>query len=206
MSDAGFWNDLARKYATHQIKDPESYEYTLDRTLSYLTATDRVLELGCGTGSTALRIAPAVGEMVATDFSSEMILIAREKAEAAAITGLSFEVAGADDAADGAAPFDAVLAFNLIHLLPDPKNHIAAMAARLTPGGYLITKTPCLSKRAWMFKPAIFVMRMIGKAPRNVNFFSFAQYDEMMRAAGLVVVETDVRPEPFSRYLVARKR
>ena len=47
---------MARKYSRDAIKDMASYEYTLERTRSYLNATDRVLELGAGTSSTRVVI------------------------------------------------------------------------------------------------------------------------------------------------------
>ena len=75
--DAHFWDKIARRYATDPIKDVAGYERTLDRTLHYFSSTDTVLELGCGTGTTALRLAPHVSRMVAADLSGEMIKISR---------------------------------------------------------------------------------------------------------------------------------
>ena len=49
-----FWGKTAGRYAKMPIRYAEAYEYALERTRSYLAKTDRVLELGCGTGSTAL--------------------------------------------------------------------------------------------------------------------------------------------------------
>ena len=40
---------------------------------------DRVLEIGCGTGSTALRLAPFTRSLLATDVSSQMIAIAHQR-------------------------------------------------------------------------------------------------------------------------------
>ena len=51
---AKFWDKAAAKYAKSPIEDIEAYNYTIGRTRSYLSPTDRVLEVGCGTGSTAL--------------------------------------------------------------------------------------------------------------------------------------------------------
>ena len=50
-----FWDRMARKYAADPIADPAGYEHTLHRVQGLLNAGDRVLELGCGTGSTARR-------------------------------------------------------------------------------------------------------------------------------------------------------
>ncbi|MEL6287025.1 MAG: class I SAM-dependent methyltransferase, partial [Pseudomonadota bacterium] len=43
-------------------------------------AEGRVLELGCGTGSTALLLAPSVAQITGTDISGEMVRIANGKA------------------------------------------------------------------------------------------------------------------------------
>jgi ubiquinone/menaquinone biosynthesis C-methylase UbiE len=53
---------------------------TLDCTRKHLSASDNVLEVGCGTGTTALLLAPSVKQITASDISSRTIEIAREKA------------------------------------------------------------------------------------------------------------------------------
>ena len=73
---ARFWDRIARKYATDPIADLPGYEATLRRVQGLLTAEMDVLEIGCGTGSTALRLAPFTRRLLATDVSSEMIAIA----------------------------------------------------------------------------------------------------------------------------------
>ncbi len=60
-SDARFWDRISRKYAQDAIADQAGYERTLARTRERLPPDSRVLELGCGTGSTALRLADAYG-------------------------------------------------------------------------------------------------------------------------------------------------
>ena len=49
------------------------------------------LEIGCGTGSTAMVHAPHVAHIRATDISSSMLRIAREKTEAAGISNITYE-------------------------------------------------------------------------------------------------------------------
>ena len=78
-----FWDKVAPKYAKRPIADMSAYDRTLARTATYLHESDRVLELGCGTGTTALRLADRVAAYTASDLSPGMIRIAREKAQAA---------------------------------------------------------------------------------------------------------------------------
>ena len=77
MKNAAFWDKAAEKYAKSAIADPDAYEYTLGRTRTYLKPTDNVLELGCGTGSTALVLASDVAKISAVDISKGMLEIAR---------------------------------------------------------------------------------------------------------------------------------
>ena len=82
---ARFWNRHADDYAKKPIKDEASFHQTLDRTRSYLSSGDQVLEIGCGTGTAALLLAPSVAQITATDISSRMVEIGREKASAEAV-------------------------------------------------------------------------------------------------------------------------
>jgi len=67
---AAFWDRVARKYAADPIADMAGYEATLRRVQTLLTDDQDVLEIGCGTGTTALRLAPSVRRMLATDVSA----------------------------------------------------------------------------------------------------------------------------------------
>ena len=118
-SKARFWDRVARKYASDPIADLAGYEGTLRRVQALLSPDHEVLEIGCGTGSTALRLAAGTRRLVATDVSAEMVAIAREKLAADPLPQLEFRVADADAPVSGPAAWDAVLAFNLLHLVTD---------------------------------------------------------------------------------------
>ena len=134
-----FWDKMAPKYAESQMRSVEDYEHTLARTLSHLTPEMRVLEMGCGTGTTALRLAPHVKAFVGTDQSSEMIRIARDKA-AYEHSNLEFRVLGAAESAQLEEGFDVVMGFNLFHLVPDADAVLADIFKMLKPGGLMIRR------------------------------------------------------------------
>lgn len=188
VDDVRFWDRAARKYAAVPIKDMAGYERTLARTRQLLQPTDTVLELGCGTGTTALQLAPAVAHLLATDVSVEMIAIAREKVAAAGCSNIAFAVATPDTAPAGEGAYDAVLAFNLLHLVADRDRCIAAIRRLLKPGGLLITKTPCLAEMNPLIRLAVPVMRAIGKAP-HVASFTADGLEREIASAGLTIVE-----------------
>ena len=186
--DSRFWDKIARKYAADPVKDMEGYARTLDRTRHYLHATDDVLELGCGTGSTALKLAPHVSRILATDFSAEMIGIAREKAAAEGCGNAEFAVAGPERAPWPDGSFDAVLAFNLLHLVEDRRSAHAHVHRVLKPGGLFISKTPCLAEMNPLIRLALPVMQLVGKAP-YVAIFSAGALEREIEAAGFSIVE-----------------
>ena len=205
-----FWDKAAAKYARDPIRDMAAYEYTLERTRSYLTGQDNVLELGCGTGSTALLLARSAGHITATDVSAKMIEIARHKSAAEGIKNITFDEANVTGAITGR--YDTVLAFNLLHLVPDMEQAIAAVHAALAQGGHFISKSPCLGQRGAGIKGlairmAIPLMQAVGKAP-YVRAFSIRNLEQAMLQAGFEIIESGNFPagSPPARYIVARKR
>ncbi|OED50372.1 ubiquinone biosynthesis protein UbiE [Rhodobacteraceae bacterium (ex Bugula neritina AB1)] len=209
-ADARFWDKIAPKYAKSKIRDEDAYRYTLERTRSYLGAEDSVLELGCGTGSTAIELARGVKRIIATDLSATMLEIGRERAWDAGVGNVEFQCCSAGTAPEG--PFDAVLAHNLLHLLPDLEQDLQETAARVRPGGLFISKTPCLGEhrsswKYWMFRALIPLMQLAGKAPGHVDFISIRRLETAVQNAGFEIIETGNSPAAVpSRYLVARRR
>lgn len=199
-ASAKFWDKLAEKYAKHPIRDPENYHLSLERTRSHLKAKDQVLELGCGTGSTALLLAPEVAQYTGSDMSGTMITIANRKLAEADHPNLDFIQATADDTAPDA-PYDAVLAFNLLHLVDDLAATLAHIHTMIGPAGLLISKTPCLASKKWLFGPMIWVMQKFGKAP-PVLYISAPELEHSITQAGFEIIEAE---DYGSRYIVARK-
>lgn len=205
--DTRFWDKAARKYAASRISDMAGYERTLDRTRRYLRATDRAYEFGCGTGTTALKLASALDEIVATDISPEMIAIARAKAIAEGCANARFEVGAPDAAGFPDAAFDIALGFNVLHLIVAREAALREVHRLLRPGGLFISKTPCLSEMILLIRYAVPVMQFFGKAP-YVAFFTGAELEEEMVTAGFEIVERDrhgSKRGDFRQFLVARR-
>ena len=211
---ARFWNRIARKYARDAIADLAGYEATLRRVLGLLSHEHSVLELGCGTGATALRLAPATRKLLATDVSAEMIAIAREKLNALPLPMPQLRFAVADADADAGAPmgdgatYDVVLALNLLHLVTDLDRALAGAMQALRPGGLLISKTACLSEMNPLIPClALPLMRAIGKAPHVLCFDADALRSAIARQ-GMDIVSVErhgTRGKDFRVFIVARK-
>ena len=206
-NDAGFWDRTARKYARDVIKDQAGYERTLNQARALLKPGDKVLELGCGTGTTALLLAGGVREYLATDISAEMIAIANEKLAAAPMSSLAFRVATAETLKPDEGPFDAILAFNYLHMVRDLPGVLSRVHAMLPADGLFISKTPCLGEMNPLIRLVLPLARAIGKAP-HVGVFKAADLSRMIGAAGfdVLVVESHATNGGRDRpYIVARK-
>lgn len=196
-SGQAFWNRFANRYAARQIRDVAAYEAMLADAASRLRPGDHVLEIGSGTGGTAIRLAANVARYVATDFSAEMIRIARTKQSPA---NLWFELAAADDLPNGG-PFDAVCAFNVLHLLDDLPATLARIHAQLKPGGLLISKTWCFAELPLKLRVLFAGLRALGLFPTSAAL-TVEQLRKAIVEAGFEIVAERVfgaRPKSLHR-------
>ena len=189
--DARFWDRASRRYAKAKISDQAGYERTLVRTRALLAPEARVLELGCGTGSTALRLADGVASYLATDISERMIGIAEDKRAAKPVPGLAFRTATAESIASEPERFDAVLGFNYLHLVRDPQIALRQIHDLLAPRGLFISKTPCLGDMNVLIRGVLLpTMGAVGLAP-HVTVFSAQGLVELINFAGFEIVATE---------------
>lgn len=204
MATAAFWDKAAKKYAASAIKDMTAYEDTLTRTRSFLGSEDHLLEVGCGTGSTAIKLAHSVKRITATDISGAMIGIAKGKVIDGGPYNIDF-VQSEITKPFADAPFDAVCAFSILHLVDDLDVTLLHLRNQTKPGGYFISKTACLGDMNFMIKPMIKVMQAIGKAP-HVLVFDAKELEQAFRKAGFDVIETGYfGKNTYARFIVARR-
>lgn len=205
MQAEAFWDGVASSYAKRPIQNMDQHDRTVERSVAYLTPGAEVLEVGCGTGTIALRLAPHAGHVLATDLSGALLDIARERQAENGAQNVTFARHGIDALPEGA--FDMVASYNVLHLIPDLEGAVAALASRVAPGGVLVTKTGALAQtwRGWLLRPVIGVMQLIGKAP-YVGFHRVREIDALMARHGLEIVEAETMGKGVvTRFLVARK-
>lgn len=205
--DARFWDRIAAKYAADPIADMVGYERTLEATRRFLGREVMAYEFGCGTGTTALKLAPSLARITATDVSSKMIAIARQKAEAQGVENASFEVGTPEEAPYPNGNFDVALGFNVLHLMSARAKALQGLRRMLKPGGLFISKTPCLTEMGTLVRLAIPLMQVVGKAP-FVASFSEQELVREIEAAGFAIVENSrhgARGKDTRSFLVARR-
>ena len=203
--EKNFWDKRADKYSQRPVADEETYQKKLAITREYFRPDSKVLEIGCGTGSTALLHAPYVGHIRATDLSTRMIEIAQGKAKAAGIENVTFEALGVDELDVPDASLDVVMAHNLLHLLEDRKQAIAEVHRMLKPGGVFVSSTACISDMALPLRMIVPVGRFLRLFPL-VKVFSSDELKKNLEDAGFEIDHEWQPKRHAAAFIICRKR
>ena len=204
-----FWDRLARTWG-RPAEEPEQIDtIVLAKTRPYLKATDTVLDYGCAKGSVDLRLAAAVRAIHGIDISSNMIVAAREAADAHKVANVSFAKAAIFDESLERESFDVVLAFAIFHLLEDAPGAMRRIDELLKPGGLLISVTPCLGEKAtWPIRSVMLLVRLAARL-RVIPYVwrcKIGELQESMSAAGLATIEIEELVHNTSEYFVVAKK
>lgn len=202
-TQARFWNKLAKSYSQRPVPDQKVYEKKLALTQALLNPTMDVLEIGCGTGTTSLHHAAFAKHITATDFSTAMIDIAKEKAAQQAIDNVEFKVESIESMHYANESFDIVMAHSILHLLRDPDATITAIYKALKPGGYFVSSTVCIkdisSLMGWVVAAGHFV-----RVFPFVNAFRSEWLLSRIMEAGFTI-QHQWKPKSFTLFLIAKK-
>lgn len=181
-----FWDKIAERYAKRPVSNEEEYQKKLSITQQYLRPDMKVLEFGCGTGSTALVHAPKVSSYTAVDFAPKMIDIANEKLKKESIEKLNFKVASLDEFQQEHATYDAVLGLNILHLVEDRDQTIKQVFDLLKPGGVFVSNTACLGNKMGFFRYIAPIGRFLKFIPL-VRVFKREELEKSLEQAGFVI-------------------
>ncbi len=186
-----FWDALSGKTDSIARKYEPTYMKSIARSRKYLHSTDIVLDFACGTGLVCAEIADDVTEVVAIDISSKMIDIAKGKASAGGIGNIRFERSTIFDEKYTGGSLDAVLAFNILHLLKDSAAVVERINELLTDDGVFISSTECAGEN--MRSPInilVYLMIKLRLVP-YMKFFKTGGLEKMVVDGGFQIVETE---------------
>jgi ubiquinone/menaquinone biosynthesis C-methylase UbiE len=206
-ADPVFWNKLAEKYSRQPLANPDAFERKIAITKSRMGPRDVILDIGCGTGSLALRLAPHAAEIHGLDLSSEMVRIANGKARAQTIDNVAFHVGPFDDSFTtfAAESLDGICAYSLLHLVDDLPLTLGRIYRLLKPGGFFISSTVCLGESWVPYRPILHVMRWLGKAPTVKSFTKQALESELQGAGFIELSQPDVGAKADIAFIVTAK-
>ncbi len=199
-----FWNRIAEGYAAKPVADEVSYKKKLAMTQEYFTPDSQVLEFGCGTGTTTLIHAPHVKHILATDLSSEMVRIARNKANAENVRNVRFECTSIEDLQLEDESLDIVMAHSILHLLEDKDAAIEKAYRALKPGGYFVSSTVCITGFMKIIKYVAPIGFLFGLLPLVKCFTKEALLASFRDARFNIVSEW--HPAKHSIFVIAQKQ
>lgn len=200
-----FWDRFAYKYSLSPIPNQQIYEKKLQLTQQYLKPELSVLEFGCGTGSTAIIHAPYVKHIKATDFSQNMIAIAKQKAADKNIQNILFECAQITDFDEQIEQFDVILGLNVLHLLEDKEKTLRKVFSLLKPGGVFVSSTACLQDHT--FLRLLKYLAPIGYFFGLIPFVKIFPKDEVIRLHEEVGFKKELVwcPQSINLFMIAKK-
>jgi SAM-dependent methyltransferase len=133
-----------------------------------------------------------------------MIEIARDKAKAAGIANVTFEVETANviDAPDSS--LEVVMAHNLLHLLDDREQVLDIVYRKLKPGGVFVTSTACIRDMMLPLRLIVPVGRFLRVFP-PVKVFSVADLKASLDKAGFEIDHEWLPKRQSAVFIVCRK-
>ena len=167
----------------------------------------RVLDVSCGVGTVAERLARRGWSVMAVDAVAHLVAVARRNH---ADSGLSLSFHHADvarEALPGAGTFDVLVSMHTLYWHPDPAGLLAACRRALRPGGHALFLTysrpahvgrtfaevrrrdgvvQALRALRWLLPTALFDLTR-SVQPR---YLSPAEFTGALRAAGFEILET----------------
>ncbi len=136
-----FWDRWARFYDLAERSSRAVNRAAAVRTAELIPPGARALDCAAGTGEFSLAAAKRAKTVLCTDLSLPMLEQARKKAKKRGLTNVSFAQRDITALPDSDGSFDAVIAANVLHLLPRPEAAVRELWRVTAPGGRLILPT-----------------------------------------------------------------
>lgn len=144
MNDRDYWERHARNYdASLRWLLGRPLPRMLELVSEAVQGKGRVLEVAAGTGIVTAAIAQTCDAVVATDYASAMVDALEQRVRDAGFDNVTCEQADIFALPYKAGEFDAVVAANVLHLVPDLPTALNALKKVIKPGGLLVLPTFC---------------------------------------------------------------
>lgn len=189
-----YWDRHAKRYdrSTRFLSRP--VPRMLELAVESARGKGRVLEVAAGTGLVTTSIASVVGELIATDYATEMVKQLETRVREAQLANVTCEQADLYALRFEDASFDAVFAANVLHLVPDLERALASLRRVLKPGGVLVAPTYLHNET---FRAAILSRLFALTGFPGARRFTSASLTQAIEAVGLRVERAETIPGPF---------
>jgi len=192
VSDKEYWERHARNYdASLRWVLGRPLPRMLELTGEAVSGKGTVLEVAAGTGIATSAIARRCDSVIATDYASAMVEALEQRVLDEGLENVTCEQADIYSLSYGAGAFDAVVAANVLHLVPDFPGAIEALRKVTVTGGTLVVPTFCHdeTKMSWLVSRLLAVTGFPGHRRFTLRSLKTALGDN-----GLRVVHAELLP------------
>lgn len=185
-----FWDRVAGLYDLAEFTNAKVNNAARKRVGELIPVGARVLDCAAGTGHFSLAAAKRAASVLCTDQSEAMLKQARKKAARKGLTNISFAQRDITALPDPDGSFDAVIAGNVLHLLPEPEIAVRELWRVTAPGGRLILPTYLQGKVGAAYGTMIKIYQGVGFHYEHA--FTPETYREFLERLALGPVEVEV--------------
>ncbi|KAJ3048846.1 hypothetical protein HK097_010145 [Rhizophlyctis rosea] len=152
---------------------------------------NKVLEIAAGTGLVTIEVVKVVSELTATDLSPDMLSILSTRLAENNHANVQTEIADVMSLQYSDQTFDAVIAANILHLLPDLPGALRQIRRVLKPDGILCVPTFAHGQSPWT--------QVVSRAMAVVGFPVVARFDgesfqKVLQENGFEVINERIVP------------
>lgn len=187
-----FWDRWAPFYDLAQWTDRRANTAAAARAAELIPAGADVLDCAAGTGRFSLAAAERAASVLCTDLSEAMLKRAERKARRRGLSHLRFARRDVCALPDPDGRFDAVIAANVLHLLPEPEAAVRELWRVTAPGGRLILPTYLQGKVGTAYGSMIRIYQGVGFHYEHA--FTPETYQMFLERLGLGRVTVEVIP------------
>ena len=157
-----FWDRWAWFYDLAERSNRTVNAAAAARVAELVPVEARVLDCAAGTCEFSLAAAKRAASVLCTDQSRPMLDRARKKAAKRGLTNIRFAQRDVTALSDPDGSFDAVIAANVLHLLPEPETAVRELWRVTAPGGRLILPTYLQGKAGTAYGAMIKIYQGVG--------------------------------------------
>lgn len=157
-----FWDRVAGLYDLFEWSNQRVNAAARSRVGELVPAGARVLDCAAGTGEFSLAATKRAGSVLCTDQSEAMLARARKKARKRGLSNVSFARRDLTALPDPDGSYDAVIAANVLHLLPNPEIAVRELWRVTALGGRLILPAYLQGKAGTAYGTMIKIYQGVG--------------------------------------------
>lgn len=188
MTKETYWSRFADDFEERNIyvagkKNIEAIQKTLiDQTVS-----GNVLELGCGNGTYSKTLAKTAEQVIATDFSDEMVVASKERLRS--FNNIRVEKENCFCLSYPDANFDSVVMVNLLHIIPEPEKAIQESKRVLKSNGDIIIVSFTMEGISLLNKVGMIYryLKTYGKPPKTAQTLTLKKARTLLEDDGFMI-------------------